>query len=44
MPQPMKAKTGTADIMRQGHTTNSQHGSDPKPMSKVKKSRDLKVK
>ncbi len=43
MPKPI-TKAGNAEIIRQGHTTTNQHGGGPNPPTKVKKSRDLKVK
>lgn len=37
-------RTGSANVMRQGHTASGQFGDDPNPKSTVKKAvRDLNV-
>ena len=45
MPDPIKQKTGSADIDKQGHTTTEQYGHvvDAKPTAR-RKPRDLNLK
>lgn len=45
MPRGMTGKTGSAPIVRQGHTATGNYGDDPNAKGKgQKKPRDLKVK
>lgn len=45
MPKPISSKTGSAPIMRQGHTATGNHGDDPNAKGKgMKAVRDLKAK
>ncbi len=43
MPEPKLGSTGSAPIIKQGHTTTGQHGNDPHAKGAIKEPKPLKA-